>query len=222
MTSYADQIVAAARGDESAFTVLVGRYRRELQLHAYRIVGSYEESEDLTQETFLRAWRMRESFQGRSSLRTWLYQISTNTCLTALEQQTRRRHTHEDELASLESADADPDAELVSKEAIELALLVAVRRLPPRQRVVLIVRDVLGWSAKEAAALLEMSVAAANSALQRARATLREHLPRRELEWTSSADLNKEERALLGRYVDAVVRADSDALVATLVLERGR
>ena len=153
-------VVAATAGDEAAFSELVERHRRELQAHAYRIVGSREDAEDLTQETFLRAWRMRESFQGRASFRAWLYRIATNTCLSALE--------------AIPAADAEPDEVLVTKETAHLAVLAAVQHLPPRQRAVLIVRDVLGWPAKETAALLGTSVASVTSAHQRARSTLRE------------------------------------------------
>ena len=219
---------AATAGDESAFSVLVERYRRDLQAHTYRILGSYEDSEDLTQEAFLRAWRMRGTFQGRSSFRAWLFRIATNACLSALERRPRRRQTaHGHDVISIQpcpdvvleriaSTDAEPDDELVSKETIELAFLVAIQHLPPRQRAVLIVRDVLGWSAKETASLLETSVVSVNSALQRARATLRDHLPARRLEWKLASDPTVEERALLRRYLDAAVRADTGALVATL------
>ena len=226
-------IAAASAGNESAFSELVGRYRNGLQAHAYRIMGSYEESEDLTQETFLRAWRMRESFQGRSSYRTWLYRIATNACFSALARRTISHRTsnrsksrgipHDPDrlLESIATTDAEPDTEVACKETIELALLVAVQHLPPRQRSVLIARDVLGWSAKETASLLGSSDAAVNSALQRARATLRTHLPPGRLEWAPASDASEEQRALLARYVDAVVRADTDALGAILCEDAG-
>jgi RNA polymerase sigma-70 factor (ECF subfamily) len=169
-------VVAATAGDESAFSELVERHRRELQAHAYRIVGSREDAEDLTQETFLRAWRMRESFQGRASFRAWLYRIATNTCLSALERRSRRPQGVQSPgaLEAIPAADAEPDEVLVTKETAHLAVLAAVQHLPPRQRAVLIVRDVLGWPAKETAALLGTSVASVTSAHQRARSTLRE------------------------------------------------
>jgi len=226
-------VAAATAGDESAFSELVERYRRDLQAHAYRILGSREDAEDLTQETFLRAWRMRGTFQGRSSFRAWLFRIATNTCLSALERRPRRRpaaaghetvwiHPAPDAvLEQIASTDAEPDDELVAKETVELAFLVAVQHLPPRQRAVLIARDVLGWSAKEAASLLDTSVASVNSALQRARATLRNHLPEPRLEWATASDPTEEERALLRRYLDAVVRTDADALAATLREDTG-
>ena len=220
-------VVAAARaGDESAFSELVERYRRELQVHCYRMLGSFEDSEDLVQETFLRAWRKRKSFKGISSFRAWLYRIATNACLDALKR--RPHHLAGDReafevpwlqpypdrlLGGIRATDAEPDAAVVSKETIELAFLVAIQHLPPKQRAVLILRDVLGWSAKETAPLLETNVASVNSALQRARATLKKHLPERRLEWAPGSDPSEEERALLRRYVDASERADADAFV---------
>jgi RNA polymerase sigma-70 factor (ECF subfamily) len=191
--------------------------------------GSYHEAEDLVQETFLRAWRSRESFEGRSSVRAWLYRIATNACLDALERRPRTKarpanamdvpwlQPYPDQLLEGVAPTAEePDAVVVEKETIELAFLVAIQHLPPRQRAVLILRDVLGWSAKETAALLEASLAAVNSALQRARAALKEHLPAKRSEWAADADPNEEERALLERYMDASERGDDVALVALL------
>jgi RNA polymerase sigma-70 factor, ECF subfamily len=224
-------VIAAARADdEAAFTALTERYRRELQVHCYRMLGSLEDAEDLVQETFLRAWRNRRSFQGRSSFRAWLYRIATNACLDALEGRPRLAQSaqanpaeipwlqpYPDQLLEgIAPSDEQPDAVVVAKETIELAYLVAVQHLAPRPRAVLILRDVLGWSAKETAALLDASVAAVNSALQRARAALKEHLPRRRTEWVAGADPSEEERALLQRYVDASERGDGDALVELL------
>jgi RNA polymerase sigma-70 factor (ECF subfamily) len=226
-------VVAAARGgDESAFAALAERYRRELQVHCYRMLGSFEDSEDLVQETFLRAWRKRRSFQGRSSFRAWLYRIATNACLDALERRPPVASARGSAqlladipwlepfpdrlLEEMAASDAEPDAAVVSKETIELAFIAAIQLLPPRQRAVLISRDVLGWSAAESAALLDVSVAAVNSALQRARATFKEHVPSRRLEWAPGADPSEEERALLQRYVDAHERADVAALAELL------
>jgi RNA polymerase sigma-70 factor, ECF subfamily len=219
-------LVAAMRaGDESAFTTLTELYRRELQIHCYRMLGSLEDSEDLVQETFLRAWRKRASYAGRSSFRAWLYRIATNACLDALDRRPRDLRTARgDEVAWIQpypdallegiaTTEAEPDAALVSKETIELAFLVAIQRLPPKQRAVLILRDVLGWSAKETGALLETSVASVNSALQRARGALRRHLPDRRTEWEPGTKPSREERALLQRYLDATERADADAFV---------
>jgi RNA polymerase sigma-70 factor, ECF subfamily len=225
--------VAAARfGDESAFAALVEPHRRELQVHCYRMLGSFEDSEDLVQETFLRAWRKRKTFEGRSSLRAWLYRIATNACLDALERRPRASSTQsgaqpvaeipwlqpypDDLLEGIPASDAAPDTELVAKETIELAFIAAIQLLPSRQRAVLIARDVLGWSAAETAALLDVSVPAANSALQRARATLKEHLPRRRLDWVPESDPTKEERALLQRYMAAIERGDAEGIIQLL------
>jgi RNA polymerase sigma-70 factor, ECF subfamily len=227
----ADTVAAATAGDESAFSRLTERYRPELRVHCYRMLGSFEDSEDLTQETFLRAWRKRATFQGRSSFRAWLYRIATNACLDALERRPRPALQAQaaGQAAALEvpwlqpypdrlleeiaTTDPEPEAAVVAKETIELAFLVAIQHLPPRQRAVLILRDVLDWSAKDAAAVLDGSVASVNSALQRARAALNKHLPDRRLEWAPGSDASEEERALLRRYVDASERADADAFV---------
>jgi RNA polymerase sigma-70 factor, ECF subfamily len=225
-------VAAASAGDRSAFAALTERYRRELQLHCYRMLGSFEDAEDAVQETFLRAWRKRASFEGRSSFRAWLYGIATNACLDVLERRRRRPppvsvqsnpaevpwlQPYPDRLLEgVAPRDDEPDAVVVAKETIELAFLVAIQHLPARQRAVLILRDVLGWSAKETAALLDGSVAAVNSALQRARAALKGHLPQRRSEWAPGSDPTEEERALLERYVDAHERGDSDALVELL------
>jgi RNA polymerase sigma-70 factor (ECF subfamily) len=244
-----DAVVAAATaGDQAAFAALTEPYRRELQVHIYRMVGSFQDAEDLVQETLLRAWRSRRQFQGRSSFRAWLYRIATNASLDALAHSSRRvlpyqvapaadpravsqfSPDHEipwlqpypdrllDEVAP---GDAQPDAQVVAKETIELAFLAAIQLLPPRQRAVLILRDVLGWSAREAASLLDTSVAAANSMLQRARATLRQHLPPRRLEWAPSSAPTVEERAVLQRYIDATEQADAAAF-AELLAEDAR
>ncbi len=225
-------VVAAAReGDGAAYAALVERHRQELQVHCYRMLGSFEDSEDLVQETFLRAWRARASFQGRSTFRAWLYRIATNACLDALARRPERvlssssaypsevpwLQPYPDELLEgVATSDAEPDAAVVDKETIELAYIVAIQHLPPRQRVVLISRDVLGWSAKETAALLEASVPSVNSALQRARETLKKHLPARRLEWSPGSDPSEEERALLQRYLDATEQGDADAMVMLL------
>jgi RNA polymerase sigma-70 factor, ECF subfamily len=238
----ADAVVAAARaGDESAFGLLVESYRRELQVHSYRMLGSLEDAEDVVQETFLRAWRSRSSFEGRSSFRAWLYRIATNACLDLLKRRPRRvlppqvagaadprvppRPTadlpwlqpYPDRLLEpVAPGDAEPEAILVARETIELTFMVAVQHLPPRQRAVLILRDVLGWSAKETAALLDATVGAVNAALQRARSTLKPHVPARRLEWSSIEDPSEEELSLVRRYVDAHERADATALVEVL------
>jgi RNA polymerase sigma-70 factor (TIGR02960 family) len=201
--------------DDAAFAI----HRRELHVHCYRMVGSFDEAEDLVQETFLRAWRARERFDG-SNLRAWLYKIATNTCLDALKRLKRRPPAQGtpaevpwlqpypdrllDEIAPRED---EPDAVVVARETIELAYLVVIQLLPPRQRAVLIVRDVLGWSAAETAELLDISVPAANSALQRARATLDERS-------AAPAPPTEEERALLERFIEVHERADAAGAVA--------
>ena len=157
--------------DEAAFSSLVERYRPELQVHCYRMLGSVEDSEDLTQETFLRAWRKRTGFKGRSTFRAWLYGIATNACLDVLAK--RRRRDPGRLLELVPAADTQPEDAVASKDAI----VVATRALSHKQRAVLILRDVLGWSAKDSAAHLDTSVASVNSALQRARATLRHRAP---------------------------------------------
>jgi RNA polymerase sigma-70 factor, ECF subfamily len=225
-------VVAAQAGDEAAFAALVEPHRRELQVHCYRMLGSFEDSEDLVQETFLRAWRNRASFQGRSSFRAWLYRIATNACLDALERRPREVKLHDDALPLAEvrwlqpypdelldgvaAGEDEPETQVVARETIELAFIAAIQVLPPRQRAVLIARDVLGWSAAESAALLDISVAAANSALQRARATLQRHLPRHRLEWEADTGQSREERELLRRYMEATDRGDAADMIRLL------
>jgi RNA polymerase sigma-70 factor (TIGR02960 family) len=222
-----EEIAAAAvAGEESAFAALTERHRRELHVHCYRMLASFDEAEDAVQETFLRAWRGRDSFDGSSLFRAWLYRIATNVCLDLLRRSSRHLTTlhsfaevpwlqpYPDRLLDEVAPSGDqPDAVVVERETIELAFLAAMQVLPPRQRAALIVRDVLGWPASETAALLETSVAAANSALQRARATMQEHLPARRAEW-SAGEPSAEERALLGRFIDAHQRCDAAAAVA--------
>jgi RNA polymerase sigma-70 factor, ECF subfamily len=186
-TDHMEAAVAAAQaGDEEAFSGLVERYRPELEIHCYRMLGSLEDSEDLTQETFLRAWRKRRGFKGRSTFRAWLYRIATNACLDVLAKRRRRLAPQPEApwplpdpgecLEELRATDAQPEEAVVSKETVELAFLVVAQQLSPKQRAVLILRDVLGWSAKDSAAHLDTTVASVNSALQRARATLDRHV----------------------------------------------
>jgi RNA polymerase sigma-70 factor (ECF subfamily) len=211
--------------DETAFSALVERHRRELQVHCYRMLGSLEEAEDLTQETFLRAWRRRETYAGRASLRAWLYRIATNACLDALDKRPRKPSASgeiawlqpfpDGLLAELPSTDDEPDAAVVARETIELAFMVAIQHLPPRPRAVLILRDVLGWRSRDTAELLETSEASVNSALQRARAGLKEHLPEKRNDWAGPT-LGPGEQALLDRYMQATVDGDVELLAATL------
>jgi RNA polymerase sigma-70 factor (ECF subfamily) len=210
--------------DEAAFASEVEGHRRELQVHCYRMLGSLQDAEDLVQETFLRAWRKRDTFQGRSTFRAWLYRIATNACLDYLERHPRVPTTEVNWLQPFPDrllerpapSDAEPDEAVVAKETIELAFLVAIQHLPPKQRAVLILRDVLGWPASESADLLDLSVASVNSALQRARSTLKEHLPSRRMEWAQSVDPTEAELALLRRYMDAMERADTEAMAELL------
>lgn len=228
---------------EPAFAALVERHRGELQVHCYPMLGSLEDAEDLVQETFLRAWRSREHFGagGRLSFRPWLYRIATNACLDVLRTRSRRVlpsdvvpaadpalvpspptdlpwvQPYPDRLLEQVTApEEEPGAAIVARETIELAFIAAIQHLPPRQRAVLILRDVLGWSAKDTAAFLETTVAATNSAGQRARATLRQRLGERRAEWRTDSEPNTEERELLRRYIEAHERADVDALSALL------
>ncbi len=220
-------IEAATGGDEGAFATLVERYRRELHVHCYRMLGSFDEAEDLVQEVFLRAWRRRDTYDG-GSYRAWLYRIATNACLDSIRAKNRRVPTlHSfaevpwlqpypdrllDEIAPTED---EPDVALVAKETIELAFLAAVQLLPAKQRAVLIMRDVLDWSAAETASTLETSVAGVNSALQRARATLRDRLPTSSSEWRPT-DPTAAERRLVQAFIDAHERQDVAASVALM------
>ncbi|HEX8645742.1 MAG TPA: RNA polymerase subunit sigma-70 [Thermoleophilaceae bacterium] len=235
------EIAAARSSDEATFVALVERYRAQLQLHCYRMVGSVEDSEDLVQETVLRAWRKRASYQGRSALRTWLYSIATNACLDFLARRPPRELTPqvavaiepgaaappaselvwldpypEHLLAGVASEDGDPEAALASKETVELAFLAAIQHLTPIGRAALILRDVLGCSAKETADGLGLTVPSVNSALQRARSTLREHLPRRRVEWSPAAEPSRDELLLLRRYTEAHERGDVASLAKLL------
>jgi RNA polymerase sigma-70 factor (TIGR02960 family) len=221
---------SAAMDDESAFGALAQRYRRELHVHCYRILGSFAEAEDLVQETYLRAWRHRDGFEGGSNFRAWLYRIATNTCFDHLRSTARRPpvlHSFAevpwlqpypdrllDEIAPPED---EPDAVVVARETIELSFLAVIQALPPRQRAVLVLRGVLDWSAADTAATLEMSVAAVNSALQRARATLQQKLPTSRLEdWPATVEPSEQEAALLAGFIDAHERADATAAIALM------
>jgi RNA polymerase sigma-70 factor, ECF subfamily len=217
-----DPVVAAATaGDESAFSELVHRYEAELHAHCYRMLRSHADSEDVTQETFPRAWRSRASFQGCSPFRVWLHRIATNSCLTALERRTRRREADRATdltpsptrlLEGIPATEAGPDDDIVSKESVELVLR-ALRHLPPAQRAVVFLRDVLGWSARDTAELLDTSLASVTSVHQRARAKLRKLLPERRLEWSTWSAATTDRRALLGHYLDTAERKDVFATV---------
>jgi RNA polymerase sigma-70 factor (TIGR02960 family) len=211
---------------EAGFEELAQRHRRELHVHCYRMLASFDEAEDAVQETLLRAWRARDTFEGDGLERAWLYRIATNVCLDMGRSKARRvREMHSfaevpwlqpypDRLLDEIASDTDePEGIAVARETIELAFLAALQVLPPRQRAALLLRDVLGMPAAETASLLETSVAAANSALQRARAMMQQHLPSHRLDW-SAREPSAHERILLERFIDAHERCDAAAAAA--------
>ena len=208
-------LACAQAGDERAFRRLVEPYRHALEVHCYRMLGSAQDAEDLAQETLLRAWRALERFEPRVQFQTWLYRIATNACLDELERRPRRPEPVDPfpDLPSNDSASPtyDPAARYAIREGLGLALLRAIQELPGRQRAVLIFRDVLGWTAPEVAEVLESTVASVNSALQRARGTIEQHLPE-----TTQTGADPAERELLNRYVAAFEHDDMDGLVALL------
>ncbi len=208
-------LAAAQAGDETAFRQLVEPYRHALEVHCYRMLGSAPDAEDLAQETLLRAWRALGRFEPRAQFQTWLYRIATNACLDELKRRPRRPEPI-DPFPDRPSDEAtapiyDPAARYSIREGMELALLRAIQELPGRQRAVLVFRDVLGWTAPEVAEVLESSVPSVNSALQRARATIDQHLPS-----DLPAEAADEERELLNRYVAAFETDDMDGLLALL------
>ncbi len=230
---------ALRAGDEVAFQRLTDRYHRELLVHCYRMLGSYHDAEDVLQETLLRAWRGLESFQGRSALRPWLYRIATNACLDAIASRRRRalpNGTHPageageslpapiteplwieplpDNLIDLRPA-VNPEAHYDARESVTLAFLATLQTLPGRQRAALILRDVLDWKASEVADLLETSVPAVNSALRRARVSMKGYSADRKSSGAEPAD-SEQTAALLSRYVEAWQAADAAGLVALL------
>jgi RNA polymerase sigma-70 factor (ECF subfamily) len=212
---------------DTDFSALTERHRRELHVHCYRMLASFDEAEDAVQETFLRAWRGRSGFDGSGQFRAWLYRIATNVCLDMLRSTSRRSGSggpaeiswlqpYPDQLLDEilpAPADEEPDEVAVRRETISLAFLVALQVLPPRQRAALIARDVLGWPAAETAQLLGTSVAAANSALQRARASMQQHLPQRRSDWTAPSP-SAAEQALVARFIEAHERCDAERAMA--------
>ena len=226
------QSVTEHRVDED-FLQLTDPFRRELTAHCYRMLGSVHDAEDLVQETYVRAWRSYDRFEGRASLRTWLYRIATNACLTALESRSRRplptglgapSATPTDALvqqpevpwlepvpdALVGGAEQDPAAIVVAQASVRLALIAALQHLPPRQRAVLVLRDVLKWRAAEVAEVLGTTTVAVNSTLQRARAQLEQAELRED---DISEPTAPEQRALLDRYVRALQDKDIPAIV---------
>jgi RNA polymerase sigma-70 factor (ECF subfamily) len=233
---------AARAGDEDAFVRLVEPYRAQLRAHCYRMLGSLPDAEDALQETLLRAWRGLARFEGRSSLRSWLYTIATNASLRMIERRPTRvlpvdyapaadphdepaepltesvwLEPYPDAELGLETDLLGPDARYEQRESIELAFTAALQHLPARQRAVLILRDVLGFSARETAEALEMTPVSVDSALQRAHKTIDERVPARTQQATLRALGDSELRTLVNRFADAWERHDVDTLVAMLV-----
>jgi RNA polymerase sigma-70 factor (ECF subfamily) len=232
---------AARGGDEGAFEQLVAPHRRELHAHCYRMLGSVHDAEDVLQEALLRAWRALARFEGRSSLRSWLYTIATNACLTAIERRPKRvlpldygpatdphvapgepvtesvwLEPYPDETLGLEDGLASPEARYEQRESIELAFVAALQHLPANQRAVLILREVLGFSAKEVAQALQTTVASVNSALQRARAAVAQRVPAQSQQATLRTLGDKGLHELVTRYVTAWERNDVGAFTAML------
>jgi RNA polymerase sigma-70 factor, ECF subfamily len=233
---------AACGGDEDAFRRLVEPHRAGLHAHCYRMLGSLHDAEDALQDALLRAWRGLCEFHGRGALRNWLYRIATNACLDALARRPKRVlpidyappadpggneprepladlvwvEPYPDEVLGLENGYAAPAARYEQREAVELAFVAALQYLPPRQRAVLILREVLGFSAKEVSESLETTVASVNSALQRARKAVDDRLPEKSQQATMRSLGDERVRALVQRFIDAFERGDVDAIVALL------
>jgi RNA polymerase sigma-70 factor (ECF subfamily) len=228
-----DESVARVHS-KAGFERLTRRYRSRLHAHCRRLLASHEDAEDAVQETYLRAWRWRDTRRSDTSTRGWLYRIATNVCFDALSRRRRRNRVEasrplgeqlgggsEANRPPLESVGPgpEPEVELTSKETVELTYVAAIRHLSPRQQTVLVLREVLGHSARETAELMNSSVASVNSAGQRARRTLRRHLSEQRLEW--SPDAAPSERELVERYLEATERGDAEA-VTELLCERDR
>jgi RNA polymerase sigma-70 factor, ECF subfamily len=234
-------IDAAREGDETAFRHLIESHRQELHAHCYRMLGSLHDAEDALQDALLRAWRGLPRFEGRSSPGSWLYRIATNACLDAIARRPKRVlpidygppaeasedpgnplaestwvEPYPDERLGLDDGYASPDARYERREAVELAFIAALQHLPARQRAALILRDVLGFSAKEVAAALDSTPTSVNSALQRARRTLDERLPETSQQATLRALGDDGVRELVERFTSAFERDDVDAIVAML------
>ena len=240
------ELEAARGGDEGAYQRLVEPYRGELHAHCYRMLGSAHDADDALQEALVRAWRGLAGFQGRSSLRSWLYRIATNTSLDAIQKRPKRVlpidygppsdphdgpgeplvesvwvEPYPDETLGLEDGFAAPEARYEQRESVELAFIAALQHLPANQRAVLILREVLGFSAREVAETLETTTASVNSALQRARKAVDERLPEQSQQATLRALGDDELREVVDGYVDAWDRGDIDAVVAMLTEDAG-
>ena len=220
---------AAIGGDAAAFDDLIARYRRELHVHCYRMVGSFDDAEDLVQDAVARAWAGRRGFDGSTNFRAWLYRIATNVCLDFLRAARRRAVVIDDRpvdaaepsppsLATMPWVQPYPDHLLdeaaVARETIELTYLAALQVLAPRPRAMVVLRYVLGWPAADTAAALGLSVPATNSALQRARSLLRAHLPPDRLAWPADRGAEAAEAEVVRRFMDACERYDVDQMVA--------
>lgn len=243
-------VAAAKAGDQTAFAALSEPHRHALRVHCYRLLGSFDEAEDMVQETLLRAWRARETFEGRSLLRTWLYRIATNVCLNALERSPQRllppdvaapitadtpatdarsRPTIAPELPWLQPypddlleplvgnvAGNEPELALARQQSVELAFLAALQHLPARQRAIVVLSDVLEWTAAEVAEQLELSVPSVTSSLQRARVSLRAQLPAGREGWAPSLPLSDVQRAALAGFLRAWQDGDATELTRLL------
>jgi RNA polymerase sigma-70 factor (ECF subfamily) len=232
---------AARHGDKEAFRLIIEPYRGAIHAHCYRMLGSVFDADDALQETLLRAWRALPRFQGQELLRPWLYRIATNVCLHALERSRKRGlpiehgrpagpndepgerlaeslwlEPYPDEAIGLEGGYASPEARYEQREAVELAFVAALQHLPASQRAVLLLRDVLGFSAKETASTLDTTVASVNSALQRARRRVHERMPARSQQATVRSLGDHRVRAIVKTYLDAWERGDVAALAAML------
>ena len=236
------QLLASARsGDESAYQSLVERHRSELHAHCYRMLGSVHDAEDALQDALLRAWKGLPKFEGRSSLRSWLYKIATNSCLDAIGRRPKRVlpidyapatdphvgpgepvvesvwiEPYPDEMLGVEDGYASPEARYEQREGVELAFVAALQHLPANQRAVLILREVLGFSAQEVAETLDTTVASVNSALQRARKAVDDRVPEQTQQATLRSLGDEEVRQLIARYVDAWERCDVEAFAGML------
>lgn len=234
-------LTAAREGDEQAFSTLVDAHRGALLAHSYRMLGSFQDAEDAVQETMVRAWRGLSAFEGRSSLRSWLYSVATNCCLRLIEKRPQRIapgeygspsdpagelaepstelfwvETFPDALLEKSTDLASPDVRFEQSESIEIAFVAALQHLPAMQRASLILRDVLGFSADEVATSLDTSTASVNSALQRARKTVDERLPERSQLATLREIGDDEVRRMVGEFIDAWHRSDIDGVMSML------